>query len=136
MHAKPLPLLAMLLLAGCGMFDSTETKIASAERALAAGEYGEAVVILRNVVDDSPANSAAQVSLARALHMAGDASSAERVLTAASEQGADPAAVAELQALWKLGAGQPQEVLAAADDPEVAFTEQRRCRLCSKCLRP
>ncbi len=126
MHANPMPVLAMLLLAGCGVFDSTESRIASAERALAAGEYGEAVIVLRNVVDDSPGNPAAQVALARALHMAGDDSSAERVLMAAAEKGADPAAVAELQALWKLDAGQAEEVLAATDDPEVGFTEQRR----------
>jgi thioredoxin-like negative regulator of GroEL len=116
----------LLMLAACGLFDSTERQLLSAQSELAAGNYGAATVILRNVLDGNPGRPGAQLLLARALYMQGDTAAAERVLSAVPDQGADAAAIADLRAQWKLGAGQPLVVLEATEDPEIPFAEERR----------
>lgn len=120
------PAMLALLLAACGLLESTEAKLQGANAALTEGRYGEAIVALRNLQDDSPERADVKLALARALFLQGDAPGAERTLQAAIEQAADPLAVAVLQLQWLLSAGNHQAVLDAVQDGQTPFSETQR----------
>ncbi|MDQ2639199.1 MAG: tetratricopeptide repeat protein [Pseudomonadota bacterium] len=127
MHfARSLMLWAVLLLAGCGMFDSGAKQLSVAQQSLAAGDYGAAVVALRNVLGGEADNTAARLLLARALFMQGDVEAGQRELSDAVRRGAEAAAAAEIQAQMNLATGAAQAVLDVADDPRSPLAEERR----------
>lgn len=118
--------LLALPLTGCGMLDSPEKQRASADAALARGDYGEAAVTLRNLLDDDAGNAELRLVLARTLFMQGDTDGAQRTLDAAVERGAPAQDVAVLRAQWSLAAGDYQSLVDAVDDPQTPFTAEQR----------
>lgn len=119
-------LLGALTLAGCGLFNSPEKQFASAGSALASGNYGEAVVVLRNLRERDPADAAVRLLLARALFQQGEAAAADQELRAAIERGADGAEVARLQMHWRLASGDFQSVLEVAEEQSTPLDQFAR----------
>ena len=77
------PLVAMcvlLLLVGCDRFASPETRVERADAAMAAGNYGVAVVELKNALQKKPDFDRAHLLLAEAALWLGDARGAEQEL--------------------------------------------------------
>jgi len=125
MKKRLVVLLVAVALAGCGLLDGgTAQRLAKAEKALQSGNYSEAAITLRNVVDKEPGNAQAQLLLARAHYMRGDAAAADASLDAAGKAGAAPAAVADMRAKLALGRGQFNELLHDLDAGKYKLTEQ------------
>ena len=70
----------LLLLAGCDRFASPETRVERADAAMAAGNYGVAVVELKNALQKKPDFDQAHLLLADAALWLGDARGAEQEL--------------------------------------------------------
>jgi len=70
----------LLLLAGCERFASPETRVERADAAMAAGNYGAAVVDLKNALQKKPDFDRAHLLLADAALWIGDARGAEQEL--------------------------------------------------------
>ncbi len=70
----------LLLLAGCDRFTSPETRVERADAAMAAGNYGAAVVDLKNALQKKPDFDQAHLLLADAALWLGDARGAEQEL--------------------------------------------------------
>lgn len=119
-------LLGALALTSCGLFNSPAKQMARAESALASGNYGEAVVLLRNLRDSDQADPSLRLMLARALFQQGQVAAADQELRGAIERGADKAAVTKLQISWQLATGDFQSVLEAAEDPGVPLDQWDR----------
>lgn len=119
-------LLALSIVAGCGFLGGADKQLKRAEAALASGNYGEAVVLLRNVAEDDPARADVRLLLARALFQSGDIAGAQRTLQVAIESGADRKAALELQSSWSLATGNYKEVLEAVESSDSPFDELSR----------
>lgn len=115
-----------LPLAGCGLLGSPEKQRAGAEEALARGDYGEATITLRNLLEDDAENIELRLLLARALHMQGDPDGAQRTLQAAIDRGASRPDTAVLRAEWALDNGDFQALLESMDDDETALSADQR----------
>lgn len=115
----------MLVIAGCGLFNTPEKQLAEARRAMQGGDYGAAEVVLRNLLDDTD-RADARLLLARSLYMQGSADSAVRELANAVALDADPREVAELRMQWDLAAGRPDIILKALEDAADPLPEDRR----------
>lgn len=72
--------IALLSVAACDVFVSSETRIERAREAIAMGDYGRAEIELRNVVQDEPQNHAALARLVEALIFQSDLIGAEAQL--------------------------------------------------------
>jgi tetratricopeptide (TPR) repeat protein len=118
--------LLCLAVAGCGLFDTPARQMQRAEAALTRGDYGEAAVTLRNLIDSEPESGEALLLLARTLHMQGDAAGAERLLQQAVEHDAPADGVAKLQAEQRLVAGNSQQLLEAVEDDAAPFDAYHR----------
>ncbi|HEX6721297.1 MAG TPA: tetratricopeptide repeat protein, partial [Burkholderiaceae bacterium] len=70
----------LLLLAGCDRFASPETRVERADAAMAAGNYGAAVVELKNALQKKPDFDQAHLLLAEAALWLGDVRGAEQEL--------------------------------------------------------
>lgn len=104
------PLLLLPMLAGCDVFTGTESLLSRAEQRLEAGNYGEALVDLRNVLDKKPDDVRALLALAQLSVQTGDHPTAERMLKQAEKSGADLAQVADIQARLMLERNQFQQL--------------------------
>lgn len=122
------------MLAGCGLLDSTDKQRDRADAALASGQYGEAAIILRNLIDKVPEDPALWLALARTLFMQGEMEAAQTALETAGEHGADPLATTRTLAQWDLSVGNPQRVLDAVDDPQSKFDDYDRRYLRARAL--
>ena len=74
----------LLLLVGCDRFASPETRVARADAAMAAGNYGAAVVDLKNALQKKPDLDQAHLLLAEAA--CGSAMRAERSRSSAKSR--------------------------------------------------
>lgn len=113
------------MLNGCGLLGGgTEKQLARAEAALQSGKYAEAAITLHNIVDDEPGNPAAQLLLARAQFMRGDAAGVEQALKNAEAAGADTASAAEMRARLAMGLAEFNALLNALDSGQYALSER------------
>lgn len=110
----------------CGMFSNPEKQRAEAEAAMARGEFGDAAVTLRNLIDDDADNASLRLLLARTLFMQGDVDGARRTLQAAATRGAEPSQVAATEAEWNLQLASFRQVLDATADAGTALTDEQR----------
>lgn len=79
--------IALLPLAACDLFVSSETRIERARDALVSGDYGRAEIELRNVVQSEPKNRAALMRLVEILIFRSELSAAEAQLAALRKLG-------------------------------------------------
>lgn len=110
-----------LLLTGCGLFSDSGRQMEDARAAMGRGDYGTAVITLRNLLERDSESAEARLLLARALFKQGDAAGADRVLQTAVDRSAPPAEVADIQARWKLASGDFQGLIDAINDPDAPF---------------
>lgn len=99
-----------VLCAGCGGGHGGALK--GAEEALAAGDYREAEILLRNLLEKDEADASAQLLLSRALLQQGEYDAADRALRKAAESGIDAPVVRRERARQQLERGDPVTLLA------------------------
>jgi cellulose synthase operon protein C len=90
--------LICLMVAGCDVFVSNETRVERAEQYLTQGNQRGAIIELKNVVEDEPDNGRARSLLAQALFQLGDVEAAQAELNRASELGARSPSDSQLHA--------------------------------------
>lgn len=113
-RARCAGLLAVLvLLSSCGLFITPQHRIAAAKRDIKAGNWQEAAIELRAVIQRDRANAEAWQLLADISLDSGDLKGAQSALSQALAAGARGAAVDALRLRLWLAAGQPTEVLDA-----------------------
>lgn len=100
----------LLLLAGCDRFASPETRVARADAAMAAGNYGAAVVDLKNALQKNPDLDQAHLLLAEAAWWLGDVRGAELQLGKIKGP-VDAKRLAEIEIRVALAQGKAEEVL-------------------------
>lgn len=118
-------LAAALLLAGCDLFQSTETRLAKAEELMAAREYREAMIELKNVLAAEPENAHARLRLAEASLQVGDVLAAQKELDRAVRAGARTADAATIVADILLAAGDFRALLAQIDSGELPIPSEQ-----------
>jgi cellulose synthase operon protein C len=105
----------LLALLGCDAFVSNEERVSRAEQHLSDGDYGAALVEIKNVTSDNPADTGAQLVLAKVSLQVGDVDAAVKALDRVSSAGVEAAAVAELRARVLIEREQYQELLTEID---------------------
>lgn len=130
--ATGLVLLSSLQLAGCDLFTSPNERIARAERALQAHDFGAAAVDLKKVLQKDPANSRARMRLSECELGEGDVAAAAGDIarvTAAQVPKAD-----YLRDVWRIDLAQRkfQEVASAVAAPVADFPESERLLLLAR----
>ena len=128
-HRLPLLIgagLASLLLAGCGILLTPQHRLERAQREIQAGEWRDAAVDLRVVVQKEPQNAQAWLLLAQLSLDAADLAGAQSGLARAVAAGAKGPKVDALQARVWLEGGQPQRVLDAIAQHSLDLPEPDR----------
>lgn len=113
-----------LLAAGCGALTTPEERVARAEQLLAAGDYGEAQVELKNAIGNEPNNAAAQIVLAKLSLQTGDLDGADRALQAAGQSDSPVASELRARVLWRRG--EFDKLLQLTSVEQSALTEPER----------
>ncbi len=126
--------LASLLLAGCGILLTPQHRLERAQREIQAGEWRDAAVDLRVVVQKEPNNTQAWLLLAQLSLDAGDLSGAQSGLAHAVATGAKGPKVDDLQARVWLEAGQPKRLLDAIAQHSIQLTEPSRTLATARAL--
>lgn len=88
---------AALALAGCDAFVSPQTRVERAQKHLAQANYRAAMTDLKTALEAEPDNIAGRLLLARLSLQLGDIPSADKEIQRATQAGAKPDQVAELQ---------------------------------------
>ena len=114
----PLPLLRALLAslllsqaAGCGRTQSDEQLLSAARQHVARGETKSAVIQLKNLLQQTPANGPARLMLGQLYLDTGDTLSAEKELRRALELGTNPGDVTPLLGRTLLLQGKYDKIL-------------------------
>ncbi len=123
---------SLLLLAGCDLFTSTETRIGRAQAYLAEGNQRGAIIELKNVVEDEPDNSRARALLAEALLQLGDAEAAQAEMRRALDLGAEPSSVAQVNADILLAQRQYKELEQWLSSAQLGLNEEQRALLLAR----
>lgn len=93
--------LICMLLAGCDVFVSSETRIERAEQYLAQGNQRGAIIELKTVIEKEPENNPARILLAQTLLQLGDTEAARAELNRATQTGVENESSAQLRAdIW------------------------------------
>jgi len=108
-------LCVVALLAGCTSRTTPEARIAHADQLLAQGDYGAALVEVKNALQDKPDSAAALLALARISIAFGNFDSAEHALNDALAHGADRATASTLRVELLRLKGAHQELLKQLD---------------------
>ena len=126
-QARSAGLLAvLLLLAGCGLFITPQHRIAVARNDIKTGNWQEAAIELRAVIQRDDANAEAWQLLAELSLDAADLNGAQSALGHALAAGAKGADVDALRVRTWLAAGQPQAALDAIGRHSVDLAEPLR----------
>jgi putative PEP-CTERM system TPR-repeat lipoprotein len=112
-----------LLIAGCGVLLTPQYRLERAQREIQAGEWQDAAVDLRIVVQKQPNNAQAWLLLARISLDAGDITGATSGVTHAMAAGAKGPSVDELRASVWVEGGQPQRLLDAVAQHSIELPE-------------
>jgi putative PEP-CTERM system TPR-repeat lipoprotein len=121
--------LVLLLLAGCDRFASPETRVARADAAIAAGNYGAAVVDLKNALQKKPDLDQAHLLLADAALWLGDGRGAEQEL-ARIKGAVDAGRRANIEIRLGLAMGKSEEVLKRlTENPQLLPAGQQQLQL-------
>ena len=122
----------LFVLSGCDIFVSDETRIARAEQQMAAGAQREAVIELKNVIDDDPANARALSLLAKAMYQLGDTQGARAELQRAIDAGVPREEVAELEGMLMIAARQFKELEERLESGSIKANEELRTVLTAR----
>jgi len=123
-----------LLIAGCGVLLTPHYRLERAQREIKAGEWQDAAVDLKIVVQKQPNNAEAWLLLARISLDAGDFTGANSGVTHAMAAGAKGADVDELRArIWVEG-GEPQRLLDAIAQHSIDLPEPNRTLAIARAL--
>jgi tetratricopeptide (TPR) repeat protein len=121
-------------LGGCDLLTSPETRMSRAREHIDEGENRAAIIELRKVLEDEPANARARLLLAEAEFASGDISAAEADLDRALEAGAAAADAAKLKAQLQLAFGRHQVLLTQLEAGEISIAEPERSLLRGRAL--
>jgi predicted Zn-dependent protease len=115
--AAVLAVASTLTLVGCDLFTSGEQYLERGEKLLAAGEYNEAMIELKNAQSAAPRDARVLLAIARNSLLGGTPEATARSLDEAAAAGADPVAVASTRAQLLLNDDDHTKLLALLDDP-------------------
>ena len=118
-------LVAVLALAGCDRFVSTEQRIARAEAAFESGDAAAAMRDVKTALEAAPDDARARLLLARISLYAGDLPSAHKELERAVQAGAEPSSLREVHYALALAEQRYEDVLADARE-DAAISDARR----------
>jgi putative PEP-CTERM system TPR-repeat lipoprotein len=125
----------LLVLAGCGRFASPETRVARADAAMAAGNYGAAVVELKNALKKRPDFDQAHLLLAEAALWLGDTRGADAELAKIKGE-VDAKRRADIEVRVALAQGKADEVLQRlAQNPQLLPKGQLELRRAQALMR-
>jgi cellulose synthase operon protein C len=125
---------ASLLLAGCGILLTPHYRLERAQREMQAGEWQDAAVDLKIVVQKQPNNAQAWLLLAQLSLDAGDLVGANSGVTHAMAAGAKGPNVDELRARIWIEGGQPQQLLDALAQHSIELAEPDGTLLTARAL--
>lgn len=117
---------ALLMLAGCDLLTSAETRIDRAEEAIAEGSYRAAVIELRKLLEDEPDRADARLLLAEAELGMGDPAAAESDVKRAVAGGASADKASSVQARIQLAFGRNDDLLTQIRAGELKLREPER----------
>jgi cellulose synthase operon protein C len=123
-----------LLIAGCGVLLTPHYRLERAQREIQAGQWQDAAVDLRIVVQKQPNNSQAWLLLAQISLDAGDLTGATSGVTHAMAVGAKGPSVDELRARVWVEGGQPQQLLDAITKHTVQLPEPDETLMTARAL--
>ena len=109
------------LLAGCEQFVSADTRIKRAGKLLESGSYAEALLELKNALDDQPGDPRALMDMARVQMRLGHFEDVDKTLGLASTAGVAGADVQALRAELMLATGRAEELLKKLDEKDLAL---------------
>ena len=115
-----------LLAAGCDPFTSKEERIAQARADIAAGKYAAARLEMKRVLESSPDDSAARLTLAEASLSLGDVQAADTELRRAISSGGPSGATAVLEAQIMLAKGEAARLLSRLNAGDLPAPEPDR----------
>jgi tetratricopeptide (TPR) repeat protein len=117
---------AIFAVAGCDMFVEPNTRIARAEKQIAAADYAGARIGLEKALQDRPEDAHAHLLLAEVALQLGDAAGASEQLGRALELGTPPSVTADLRARTELALGRYMLLLEHIDSRQLALPEPQR----------
>jgi tetratricopeptide (TPR) repeat protein len=117
---------ALLTVCGCDMYVDADTRVARAEKQLAAADYTTAVIELRKALKDEPNSARAHFLLAEAALQLSDPDNADRELRRALDLGLAPPAAADLMARTELALGRYQPLLDQIERGQAPLQEPAR----------
>jgi len=117
---------ALGLLAGCGVGVTPEARVKRAEQLLGQGDYGAAMLELRNALQEKPDYAAAELTLAHASLLLNNPDAAARSIDQALLHGADRAAAALLRVQLLQQSGSYAELLKQLDANVLALSPLQR----------
>ncbi len=126
--------LAALLLAGCGVLLTPHYRLERAQREMQAGQWQDAAIDLKIVVQKQPNNAQAWLLLAQVSLDAGDFTGATSGLTHATAAGAKGPSVDALQARIWIEGGEPQQLLDALAKHSIDLPEPDRTLATARAL--
>ena len=110
----------LLCISACSKSTNQGDQARKAEEAIAKGQYKEAVLFLKNVVQANPKDAQARVKLARASILSGDFSGAESEVKQGLDLGADPISAYPILYESLAMQFQPQRVIEAVSAAKVS----------------
>lgn len=116
----------LLTLCGCDVFVDADTRVARAEKQLAAANYSTAVIELQKALKDQPDNARAHFLLAEAALQLNDPDNSAKELRRALDLGLAPAAAADLMARTQLALGRYQALLDQIESGQARLPEPAR----------
>lgn len=123
-----------LLLAGCGLLLTPHYRLERARREIKAGQWQEAAVDLRIVVQKEPRNTKAWLMLARLSLDAGDLGGARSDLARTVALGAKGTQVEALRARIWIAGGEPARLLDAIAQHRIALAEPEQTLMTARAL--
>jgi putative PEP-CTERM system TPR-repeat lipoprotein len=122
----------VLALSGCDVFVSNETRIERAEQLIVSGAQREAVIELKNVLDDEPANARALTLLATAMYQLEDVQGANAELQRAIDAGAPREDLAEIEGMLMIWSRRFKELEQRLESGSIVADDELRSVLMAR----
>jgi cellulose synthase operon protein C len=117
---------ALVSLTGCGSGGGPGERVRRAEQMLTRGDYGAAMIEIKNALQEKPDDPAAELALARATLMLGNLGASTKALTDAQSHGADAEAVSRLRVRVLLQKGAHEELIGSLESSALTLGESER----------
>jgi Tfp pilus assembly protein PilF len=118
--------LAVAILAGCAAGADADARLAKSDDLIAKGEYGAALLEIKNAVQEKPADASAQLALARISLLLNNTGAARKALDASQAHGADAEKVSRLRIQLLQQEGAHDELIKLLDSKSLTLAAPLR----------